>query len=53
MSRCCEHRPEGEPVTLRREVVVPVVPSQWLWTYLTVKAVLVFAAMATMAAIAR
>jgi len=45
--------PAAQQVRLRREVVVPVVPSQWLWTYLAVKAVLVFTAMATMAALAR
>jgi hypothetical protein len=38
---------------LRREVIVPVVPRSWLWTYLAVKAALIMTAIATMSVVSR
>lgn len=42
-----------ERPVLRREAIIPVVPKQWIWSYLLIKGTLIAVAMGTMALIAR
>jgi hypothetical protein len=38
---------------LRREAIIPILPRQWLWSYLLIKVMVVSMAIATMSLIAR
>ncbi|MBT8495886.1 MAG: hypothetical protein KJO07_22775 [Deltaproteobacteria bacterium] len=46
-------RPETKVPKLRREAIIPILPRQWLWTYLLIKVMVVSMAIATMSMIAR